>query len=473
MENKSPIILAIDQGSGSTKALAINLNGEVLAQSEIKIATSFPQPGWVEQDPEEIWQSVVTASKEITKSHKISAVGLSIQRESVLIWDRTTGKALSKIITWQDRRASDLAEKHAKSADKVKAISGLELDPMFSALKAKWLLENNNLNKSEICIGTIDSWIAFKLGAGHIVEVGSASRTQLLDIQSGKWSPELLSIFDIEADQLPRVCASDEKHNCTNMQALGLTNDVPLSGIMGDSHAALFAHKGWKAGVFKATFGTGTSLMGLTETNPQTIAWSIDNQITRAVEANILSTGSTLVWLAELLDTTPDELAKLASESTQQVEIVPAFNGLGAPWWDREATAVISGLTRGSNRADLAAAALRSTAAQINDVIEDCAKSHIEIEFLYADGGGARNQYLMQMLADLSGKIIRSSQLLELSAFGAAMVAALGAGLIRISEIENIDLNYFNYTPAISESERQLRLKTWRKAVQQSRLKMN
>ena len=473
MENKSPIILAIDQGSGSTKALAINLNGEVLAQSEVKIATSFPQPGWVEQDPEEIWQSVVTASKEITKSHKISAVGLSIQRESVLFWDRTTGKALSKIITWQDRRASDLAEKHAKSADKVKAISGLELDPMFSALKAKWLLENNNLNKSEICIGTIDSWIAFKLGAGHIVEVGSASRTQLLDIQSGKWSPELLSIFEIEGDQLPRVCASDEKHNCTNMQALGLTNDVPLSGIMGDSHAALFAHKGWKAGVFKATFGTGTSLMGLTETNPQTIAWSIDNQITRAVEANILSTGSTLVWLAELLNTTPDELAKLALESTQQVEIVPAFNGLGAPWWDREATAVISGLTRGSNRADLAAAALRSTAAQINDVIEDFAKSHIEIEFLYADGGGARNQYLMQMLADLSGKIIRSSQLLELSAFGAAMVAALGAGLIRISEIENIDLNYFNYTPAISESERQLRLKTWRKAVQQSRLKMN
>jgi glycerol kinase len=473
MENNSPIILAIDQGSGSTKALAINLNGEVLAQSEVKITTSFPQPGWVEQDPEEIWQSVITASKEITKSHRISAVGLSIQRESVLFWDRKTGKALSKIISWQDRRASDLAEKQAKNADKVKAISGLELDPMFSALKVKWLLENNNLNKSEICIGTIDSWIAFKLGAGHIVEVGSASRTQLLDIQSGKWSPELLSIFEIAADLLPRVCASDEKHKCTNMQALGLTNDVPLSGIMGDSHAALFAHKGWKEGVFKATFGTGTSLMGLTEINPQTIAWSIDNQIMRAVEANILSTGSTLVWLAELLDTTPDDLAKLALESIQQVEIVPAFNGLGAPWWDREATAVVSGLTRGSNRADLAAAALRSTAAQINDVIEDFAKSSIEIDFLYADGGGARNQYLMQMLADLSGKIIRSSQLLELSAFGVAMVAALGAGLVRISDIENIDLNYFNYAPAISESERQLRLKTWRKAVLQSRLKMN
>jgi glycerol kinase len=257
------------------------------------------------------------------------------------------------------------------------------------------------------------------------------------------------------------------------MQALGLTNDVPLSGIMGDSHAALFAHKGWKAGVFKATFGTGTSLMGLTETSSQTIAWSIDKKITRAVEANILSTGSTLVWLSELLGTTPDELAKLALESTEQVEIVPAFNGLGAPWWDREATAVISGLTRGSNRADLAAAALRSTAAQINDVIEDFAKSNIEIDSLYADGGGARNEYLMQMLADLSGKKIRSSQLLELSAFGAAMVAALGAGLVTISEIEKIELKYSDYTPAISESERQIRLKTWRKAVHQSRLKMN
>jgi glycerol kinase len=473
MENSSPIILAIDQGSGSTKALAINLNGEVLAQSEVKIATSFPQPGWVEQDPEEIWQSVVTASKEITKSHRISAVGLSIQRESVLFWDRTSGNALSNVITWQDRRASELAEKQAKNAAKVKAISGLELDPMFSALKAQWLLENNNFDKSDICIGTIDSWIAFKLGAGHIVEVGSASRTQLLDIQSGKWSPELLSIFGITADQLPRVCASDEKHICTNMQALGLTNEVPLSGIMGDSHAALFAHKGWKAGIFKATFGTGTSLMGLTETNPQTIAWSIDNKFTRAAEANILSTGSTLVWLSELLGTTPDELAKLAPESTEQVEIVPAFNGLGAPWWDREATGIIAGLTRGSTRADLAAAALRSTAAQINDVIEDFAKSNIEINSLYADGGGARNQYLMQLLADLSGKKIRSSQLLELSAFGAAMVAALGAGLVTVSDIEKIELKYSDYTPAISESERQIRLKTWRKAVHQSRLKMN
>ena len=465
------MILAIDQGSGSTKALAINLKGEVLAQSEVKIATSFPQPGWVEQDPEEIWQSVVTASKEISESHRISAVGLSIQRESVLFWDRTTGKALSKVITWQDRRASELAEKQAKNAAKVKAISGLELDPMFSALKAQWLLENNNFNKSDLCIGTIDSWIAFKLGSGHIVEVGSASRTQLLDIQSGNWSPELLSIFGISESQLPRVCASDEKHICTNMQALGLTNDVPLSGIMGDSHAALFAHQGWKAGVFKATFGTGTSLMGLAQTNSQTIAWSINKKITRAVEANILSTGSTLVWLAELLGTTPDELAKLALESTEQVEIVPAFNGLGAPWWDREATGIIAGLTRGSTRADLAAAALRSTAAQINDVLEDFARSNIKIDTLYADGGGARNKYLMQMLADLSGKQIKSSQLLELSAFGAAMVAALGAGLTTIADIEKIELKYDEFVPVSTESERQESLKTWRKALAASRMK--
>ncbi len=473
MESNSPIILAIDQGSGSTKALAINLNGEVLAQSEVKIATSFPQPGWVEQDPEEIWQSVITASKEITKSHKIAAVGLSIQRESVLFWDRATGKALSKVITWQDRRASDLAEKQAKNADKVKAISGLELDPMFSALKAQWLFENNNYQDTDLCIGTIDSWIVFKLGAGHIVEVGSASRTQLLDIQSGHWSQELLAIFGISETKLPRVCQSDEKHICTNMAALGLSNDIPLSGIMGDSHAALFAHQGWRSGVFKATFGTGTSIMGLAETNPQTIAWSIGNKITRAVESNILSTGSTLVWLAELLGITPDELAKLAPESRQQVEIVPAFSGLGAPWWDREATGIISGLTRGSNRADLAAAALRSTAAQINDVLENFAKSNIKIDSLYADGGGARNEYLMQLLSDLSGKKIGSSQLLELSAFGAAMVAGLGAGLTTISDIEKIELKYLNYTPNISESERQERLKTWRKAVQQSRLKVN
>jgi len=465
MENSSPIILAIDQGSGSTKALAINLVGKVLAQHDVKISTAFPQPGWVEQDPEEIWQSVVTASKAITKDHKISAVGLSVQRESVLFWDRKTGEALSKIITWQDRRASESAEKQANSATQVKAISGLELDPMFSALKAQWLFENNNYLAADLCIGTIDSWVAFKLGAGHIVEIGSASRTQLLDIKSGQWSSELLSLFGIDISQLPRVCASDEKHICSNMQELGLTNDVPLSGIMGDSHAALFAHQGWRAGNFKATFGTGTSLMGLTETNPQTIAWQIKKEITRAVEANILSTGSTLVWLAELLGSTPDELAKIAPESTQQVELVPAFSGLGAPWWDRDATGIIAGLTRGSTRADLAAAALRSTAAQINDVLEDFANSNIKIDLLFADGGGAKNHFLMQMLADLSGKKIRSSQLLELSAFGAAMVAALGAGLTTLEKIEKIELKYDDYLPSLSEEKRQERLKTWRKAL--------
>lgn len=471
MANNAPIILAIDQGSGSTKALAIDIYGNVLGQAEVKIGTQFPQTGWVEQDPEEIWLSVITASREITKSHKISAVGLSIQRESVLFWDRSTGKALTNVITWQDRRASDLAQKQANNAVKVKEISGLELDPMFSALKAQWLFENTNFDGHDICIGTIDSWIAFKLGAGHIVEAGSASRTQLLDLQTGNWSPDLLSIFGISAAHLPRVCASDEKHICTNMEALGLSNDVPLSGIMGDSHAALFAHQGWKAGSFKATFGTGTSLMGLTESKPQTIAWKVNGQLTRAVEANILSTGSTLVWLAELLGTTPDELAQLAPSSTQQIEIVPAFNGLGAPWWDREATGIIAGLTRGSSRADLAAAALRSTAAQINDVLEDFAKSNIEIKSLYADGGGARNKYLMQMLADLSGKQIRSSELLELSAFGAAMVAALGAGLCTIADIEKIELKYLDFNPKFTEPERQSALKTWRKALAASRMK--
>jgi glycerol kinase len=255
------------------------------------------------------------------------------------------------------------------------------------------------------------------------------------------------------------------------MQALGLSNEVPLSGIMGDSHAALFAHQGWKSGNFKATFGTGTSIMGLTEKKPQTIAWQIDGEITQAAEANILSTGSTLVWLAELLGTTPDELANLAPKSTEQVELVPAFSGLGAPWWDREATGTITGLTRGSTRADLAAAALRSTAAQINDVLEDFAKSNITIETLYADGGGARNQFLMQMLADLSGKKIKSSQLLELSAFGAAMVAALGAGLAKLSDLEKIELKYDEYLPKISEPERQERLKTWRRALAASRMK--
>ena len=430
MENSSPVILAIDQGSGSTKTLAIDLKGQVLDQFEEKISTTFPKPGWVEQDPQEIWQSTINASKKITKQYKIAAVGLSVQRESILIWDRKTGEALTPVITWQDRRASELAELQSPNSLRVKEISGLQLDPMFSALKIQWLLENYNFGGADVCIGTIDSWIAFNLGAGHIIEVGSASRTQLLDIENGNWSEELLNIFKIQRSTLPKICGSDEKHMCTNMRALGLDNQVPLSGIMGDSHAALFAHQGWRLGNFKATLGTGTSIMGATEHNAQTIAWSVSGKITRAAEANILSTGSTLLWLAELFDTAPDELAKLAEESTQHVQFVPAFNGLGAPWWDRQAQAIITGFTRGSRRADLAAAALRSTAAQINDVLEGFSKSSIVINTLNADGGGVRNSYLMQLLSDLSGKEIKSSKLAELSAFGAAMVAALGSLLV-------------------------------------------
>jgi glycerol kinase len=342
---------------------------------------------------------------------------------------------------------------------------------MFSALKIQWLLENYNFGGADVCIGTIDSWIAFNLGAGHIIEVGSASRTQLLDIENGNWSEELLNIFKIQRSSLPKVCGSDEKHMCTNMRALGLDNQVPLSGIMGDSHAALFAHQGWRLGNFKATLGTGTSIMGATEHNAQTIAWSVSGKITRAAEANILSTGSTLLWLAELFDTAPDELAKLAEESTQHVQFVPAFNGLGAPWWDRQAQAIITGFTRGSSRADLAAAALRSTAAQINDVLEDFSKSSIVINTLNADGGGVRNSYLMQLLSDLSGKEIKSSKLAELSAFGAAMVAALGAKLLSISEIESINLEYDQYKPKLTEKMRQENLLIWRRALSASRVK--
>lgn len=472
MESNTPIILAIDQGSGSTKALAINLYGQVIDQSEVKINSTFPNPGWVEQDPEEIWRSVVAAARSISSKHNISAVGLSVQRESVLFWDKETGAALTPVITWQDRRASDLAQSHESMASTVKRISGLNLDPMFSALKAQWLLENSNISDiPNLALGTIDSWIAFKLGAGHIIEVGSACRTQLLDLQTGLWSPELLKIFNIDAAILPTVCASDAVHLCRNMGELGLAKDIPLSGIMGDSHAALFAHQGWRDGNFKATFGTGTSLMGLAKVNAETIAWSINGEITRAVEANILSTGSTLLWVSKLLGVTAEELALLAESSTEQIEIVPAFSGLGAPWWDRGANGVISGITLGTSSSDLAAAALRSTANQINEVIESFSNSKIEIETLYADGGSTRNAYLMQLIADITGKKIKSSKILEMSAFGVALVAALGSKLASLKEISSIQLEYDEYLPILSEEERQNKIKSWRRALRQSRTK--
>jgi glycerol kinase len=472
-------ILAIDQGSGSTKALLIGHSGEVLATGSAIVNTSFPKPGWVQQNPEQIWDSVcravsgvVASSQEIT----IEAIAFSTQRESLVVWNRKTGKALSPILTWQDRSSSILLPNYQDDAEQIRSISGLPLDPMFSALKAIRVLSELNSQPEDICIGTVDSWILWKLGAGHVIEVGNASRTQLLDVSTGNWSQELLNIFDLDSRLLPRVISSDSIYKIPDGVLPGINSGTPVAGVLGDSHAALFAHAGWIPGRVKATYGTGSSVMAIADAGGsseglcRTIAWSLEGNLIHGIEGNILSSGSTLVWLAQILGESVEDLAGAALTSDELIHIVPAFNGLGAPWWDENAQGIISGITLGTNRASLASAGLDSIAMQIADVLDEVRKSGNEIKSLRVDGGASQNENLMQRQADFANVRVEVPAAKELSAIGAANFAGLSIGLWTKEDLESREIIEHSFLPKMIDITRVERRGAWQNAVSRARM---
>ncbi|MGB2566973.1 FGGY family carbohydrate kinase [Micromonospora citrea] len=477
-----PLVLAIDQGTSSTKALLVDAAGRVVTRAMAPLSEQQPQPGWVEQDATELWQSVrkaVAACVDPSAAHRIEAVGLSTQRESLVLWDRRTGEPLGPLVSWQDQRTNaachDLAA--AGSGPLVRSISGMPLDPMFSALKAGWLLdtydpERRRAKAGELCLGTVDSWLLSRFGGEHVTEVGNASRTQLLNIETRRWDDRLLDLFAVPAAVLPRVVAS-----CGDFPAVrGLApvpDGTPVRAVLGDSHAAMFAHAGWRPGVVKATYGTGSSVMAVGECGDtgqlcRSVAWDVTGPVL-AVEGNIRATGRTLTWLAELFGVDAQVLLDEAAPTAGRVQFVPAFGGLGAPWWDPNAIAVLSGLTLDTRRGELVTAALHAIAHQIEDVVAAVEATVGAVRVLLCDGGLTRSTRLMQTQADIGGRRVGRSAEPDLSCLGAADAAGLAAGLWSLPDLEQRLRPTTQYSPSTDYPARAVERARWHAAVDRAR----
>lgn len=434
----SDVVVAIDQGTSSTKGIALDSTGCVVARASVPVTVSAPRPGAVEQDPEEILESVVACLTTIgSRVDGVAAVGLSNQRESALVWDAASGRPLSPLLGWQDRRTAARATALADSAAMIRKRTGLPLDPMFSALKLGWILDDLDPERrlaaaGRLRAGTLDSWLLDRLTGDFRIEAGNASRTQLLRLDDLDWDDDLLELFGVPRACLPPVVRSDAAS-----ASLACLPGARVTAVMGDSHAALYGHGVRAPGQVKATFGTGSSVMGLTPADVPpasglvgTVAWWTQD-VARAFEGNILATGATLVWLSGLFGVSTDTLATWARavEDTAGVVIVPAFSGLGAPTWDTNARALIVGFDQSATRAHLARAAFESVAHQIADVLEGADLVAGRIDTVMVDGGPSRNDWLMQMQADLSRRrVLRPADPL-LSATGVARLAGVSAGV--------------------------------------------
>ncbi len=488
-------ILAIDQGTTNTKVLLLDRQGRIAARASHPISISFPRPGWVEQDAGLLWNSVATAIDDClaqVSQCELAAVGVTNQRESVVAWDRRTRRPVAPCIVWQCRRSAEFCEqlKGRGLESLLRERTGLGVDPLFSASKARWLLDSipdgdRKAQQGELCLGSVDSWVLWNLTRGtvHACDATNASRTQLLNLRRLEWDEDVLAIFGIPRPALPEVRRSSEILGYSRATG-SLPAGVPIASMIGDSHAALFGHAAFRPGSVKATYGTGSSLMSLTD-EPRwsnsglstTIAWWEREAVTYALEGNILVTGSAIQWLGEFLrlgDPARDEAA-LSSQApeTGGVYVVPAFVGLGAPYWDAQARGLITGLTRGTTAAQVARATLESIAYQVKDVFE-AMQSDLELELpaLMADGGASQNPLLMQFQADILGRPVIRNLSTDLSAIGAAWLAGLAVGFwSSLEELESLPRLEDRFEPRMPESERQDRYAGWREAVSRAMLR--
>ncbi len=473
-------IVAIDAGTSSVKALLVEVpTGAVLARASAPLSLHTPRPGWVEQDARELIDAVGVAAGEVLQRSPgvtVSGIAISNQRESVVAWDTATGKSVGPLLSWQDARMADFV---AGFDDDVRHLvrqrTGLTLDAMFSAPKMRWLLDS--VAGHDVRLGTVDSWIVHNLTASWSIEAGNASRTLLLDVATGTWDDELLEVFGIPRSALPEVSPSDADLGVTRGQP-GIPDGIPVLSVLADSHAALYAQGTDTPGVGKATYGTGTSVMiPLAALVPSahgidtTIAWWTTGP-TYAREGNIVATGQALDWTARLLAAGDDrsggqilgELARGAQDSGG-VALVPAFTGLGAPHWDRSATAILSGMSATTSPAQVARAAFECVAHQVTDLVEAMtADGHVTVQQVHADGGASTSDLLMSVQADLLGLPVARARESALSALGAAHLAArrLGAALPPIDRDEPT-------TPTMSPTEREQARANWRVAVARSR----
>ena len=484
-------ILSFDQGTTSSRAIVFNKNGTIKSVAQKEFSQIFPQPGWVEHDATEIWSTQLgVAAEAISQAglavKDIAAIGITNQRETTVVWDKKTGTPIYNAIVWQDRRTATFCDqlKQQGYLQPIQRKTGLIIDAYFSATKLKWILDNvkgarDKAAKGELCFGTIDSWLLWKLtnGAVHATDVSNASRTMLYNIHELKWDEALLQLMDIPPNILPEVRSSSEVYGYT--QNILTSENIPIAGIAGDQQAALFGQMCTQPGMVKNTYGTGcfmlmnTGEQPVTSTNNllTTIAWQINGKTHYALEGSVFIAGAVVQWLRDGLQIirSSSEIEGLAQqvESTDGVYLVPAFAGLGAPYWNQHARGTMVGITRGTTSAHFARAALESIAYQTMDVVN--AMQHdagITVKELRVDGGATANNFLMQFQSDiLNTKVIRP-QVTETTALGAAYLAGLAVGywenMEAIQEQWQVDKIF---TPVIDDTQRQRSSKEWHRAI--------
>lgn len=486
-------VLAIDQGTTNTKVVMFDETGTPVSSASRRMAITCPSPGWVQQDAREIWRTVAEAVAESTAAMRdvtIAAVGVTNQRESIVAWDRRSGEPVGPCIVWQCRRTAPFCEKLKTDGldATIRAKTGLPIDPLFSASKMRWLLEHTpdgraRAAQGDLCLGTVDSWLLWNLtgGAVYASDLSNAARTQLLNLETLSWDPELLDLFGIPAGVLPQLRPSSGTLG-VSVPIGSLADGVPIAALIGDSHAALFGHAAFASGAVKATYGTGTSLMTVVPTPVRsraglatTVAWALPGRTSYALEGNITMTGGAIEWLGQVLcfDAPAHDVATLAETAPDNggVYLVPAFAGLGAPHWDADARGLIGGLTRGTTAAHLARATLESVAYQVRDVFDAMREdAPVELVELLADGGASANDWLMQFQADVLGCPVVRDRSGNVSARGAAWMAGLATGIWSSADkLSRLRRDVDRFEPRMSQAERTRLYAGWLRTLQRAK----
>ncbi|MBU1384032.1 MAG: glycerol kinase GlpK [Alphaproteobacteria bacterium] len=486
------LILAIDQGTTSTRAIAFECAPEgglrPAAVSQIELAQHFPKPGWVEHDAAEIWAATLQTCREVIQKTggvgRFAAIGITNQRETAVIWDAATGEPLHRAIVWQDRRTAAATARLAAAGHEplVQAATGLILDPYFSASKFAWLLDavpgsRERAERGEVRLGTIETWLIWKLtgGASHVTDATNASRTSLMDLATRRWRPDLAELFNVPMQGLPEIrdCA-DHLGDC-DPALFGAA--LPIHGAAGDQQAALVGHGALKAGDAKITYGTGAFLVANVGAAPVastsrllgTLGYAVGGEAAWALEGSIFSAGSAIQWLRDglgvITESRQSEAMAQGLADNGGVYLVPGFTGLGAPWWEPEARGTITGLTRDSGPAQMVRAALESLAYQTRDLLEALERDGApKLQVLKVDGGVTANAFAMQFVADICEVVVERPAFQEMTALGAAKLAALGVGLITDLEDHPVEAPA-RWTPRMGSDERERLLKGWRGAV--------
>lgn len=485
-------VMAIDQGTTSSRAIIFDRNGKKIGTSQKEFPQYFPKSGWVEHNANEIWNSVqsVIAGAFIEsgiRPEAIAGIGITNQRETTVVWDKTTGQPIANAIVWQSRQSSPIADqlKADGHTEMIHEKTGLVIDAYFSATKVRWLLDNiegaqEKADNGELLFGTIDSWLVWKLTDGqvHVTDYSNASRTMLYNIHKLEWDQEILDLLNIPSSMLPEVKSNSEVYGHTRSYHF-YGSEVPIAGMAGDQQAALFGQMAFEKGMIKNTYGTGAFIVMNTGEEPQlsdndlltTIGYGINGKVYYALEGSIFVAGSAIQWLRDglrMIETSPqsEELAAKA-KGDNEVYVVPAFTGLGAPYWDSDARGAVFGLTRGTTKEDFVRATLQAVAYQSKDVIDTMKKdSGIDIPLLKVDGGAAKNDLLMQFQADILDIDVQRAANLETTALGAAYLAGLAVGFWKdLDELKSMAEEGQMFTPEMPAEERDNLYEGWKQAV--------